>query len=810
MITRPYLLFFFCLFTQPLFAQLTGNVTGVDGAPLAFASIYVENTAMGTTANALGDFQLELPNGTYKIVFQYVGYSKHFETILVKDKKIHLKVRLEAATIEMATFTIRANQEDPAYAIMRQAIAARPHFRNQVPQSVCDVYMKGVQKVLEKPQKIMGQKVELDSGIVYLSETLSKLYCKAPDAKKEILTASKVSGNDNGFGFNSATNFEFNFYDNTMTLLREVLSPIAEHAIANYRFKLIGTIQENQRALKKIEVIPIRAEDPTWAGYIYIVENQWNLHSLDLYLTGKTVQNSILDTFRVRQVFVNLQNDVWRLLSQEMQFKINILKIKIAGYFTGVFTNYDLKPNLPNDFFNKEVFRAEKGKKDHLLAHWDTLRPIPLTSEEHLDYVKKDSIQIVHKSKPYLDSVDKKQNRFKISNLLTGYNYYQSLERQSFSWKSPLTMVQFHPVTGTTVGLNAVYHKDYDDLKTKYFNFNPAITYSWTEKAFRPQLTAIYHANELDFSEISFSAGRKLSQYNAENPIPTLVSEFYNLFLKQNLMKLYDKNYVKMGYGREIANGVQMNLQAEWARRAELQVNSSFSYFKKNEPYAPNLPENILSLPDDNSKYLAIEGNFRFRFGQTYARYPTQKVYGAYPYPELTMAYQKAFNAGAEYVYFNKIKFRLQQTPIKMNLYGYSEYAIDFGTFLGKQNLSFADYFHFNGNETPIGSPNQYMTAYHQLPYYQYSTAGTNLQLHYQHHFQGFILDKIPYIRKLGLNEVIRVAYLKTPELKNYTEFSLGIDRIGWGIFRILRVDLGTSFTNGQVGKPSLLFGIKL
>jgi hypothetical protein len=61
-------------------------------------------------------------------------------------------------------------------------------------------------------------------------------------------------------------------------------------------------------------VIPIRAEDPTWAGYIYLVENQWNIHSLDLYLTGKTVQNSILDTFRVRQVFVNLQNDVWRLL----------------------------------------------------------------------------------------------------------------------------------------------------------------------------------------------------------------------------------------------------------------------------------------------------------------------------------------------------------------------------------------------------------------------------------------------------------------------------------------------------------------
>jgi hypothetical protein len=253
-----------------------------------------------------------------------------------------------------------------------------------------------------------------------------------------------------------------------------------------------------------------------------------------------------------------------------------------------------------------------------------------------------------------------------------------------------------------------------------------------------------------------------------------------------------------------------LNLQGEWARRKELRVNSQFSYFKKNDLYTPNEPDNVLNLPDDNSKYLAIESNFRFRFGQEYARYPTRKVYSEYKRPELTIGFQKAFNKGTEYVYFNKIKFRLQQSPITMNIYGYSEYAIDFGTFLGKQNLSFADYFHFNGNETCIGNPNQYMTAFHQLPFYKYSTAGTNLQLHYQHHFQGFMFDKIPYLRKLGWNEVIRVAYLNTPELKNYTEFSFGIENIGWGIFRILRVDFGTSYKDGKFGKPDLMIGVKL
>jgi hypothetical protein len=810
MIKKTYLPLLFWLLAQPIFAQLTGKVTDKNGVPLSFASIYVENTAIGTNANADGNFRLELPKGTYKIVFQHIGYNKFFKTIILNDKPITIEARLESAVIEMEAFTIRANQEDPAYAIMRQAIAARKSFRNQVPESVCDVYLKGVQKIGEKPLKIMGQKVDLDSGIVYLSETISKLYCKAPDAKKEILTASKVSGNDNGFGFNSALNFEFNFYDNTMNMIREVLSPIADNAIRNYRFKLIGTIQENQHAIKKIEVIPIRAEDPTWAGFIYIIDNQWNIHSLDLYLTGKTVQNAILDTFRIQQVFVNLEKDVWRLLSQEMNFKINLLGIKILGYFTGLFTNYDLKPNLPHDFFNKEVFRAEKGLKDNLLSHWDTLRPIPLTQEEGLDYVKKDSIQIVHKSKSYLDSIDSKNNRFKISKLLTGYTYRQSIKQQSFSIKAPLTSIQFHPITGRSIGLNAGYRKDYNVLKTNYFDFNPNIFYAWSEKTIRPQVKMVYHDNDLNFSEISFAAGRTLSQYNASNPIPVLVSEFYNLFLKQNLMKMYDKTYIHLDYKREVWNGAQLHLQTEWARRKAAFVNSHQSYFRRDQFYPPNQPNTILPFPDDNRSLLSLEGALQLRFGQEYARYPTRKIYGEYKYPTLTLSYQKALNANSEYVHFNKIKLRLEQSPIAMNIYGYSEYAVDFGAFLGPQNLSFADYFHFNGNETCIGNPNQYMTAYHQLPFYKYSTAGTNLQIHYQHHFQGFILDKIPYVRKLGLKEVFRLAYLTTPELKNYTEFSVGIDNIGWGIFRFLRVDIGTSFVNGKLGKPDLMIGIRL
>ena len=41
---------------------------------------------------------------------------------------------------------------------------------------------------------------------MYLSETVSKITFQKPDKLKETIIASKVSGNDNGFSFNTALN----------------------------------------------------------------------------------------------------------------------------------------------------------------------------------------------------------------------------------------------------------------------------------------------------------------------------------------------------------------------------------------------------------------------------------------------------------------------------------------------------------------------------------------------------------------------------------------------------------------------------
>src|SRR5690606_31521434 len=79
------------------------------------------------------------------------------------------------------------------------------------------------------------------SGILYLSETVSKLTFQKPDKMKEVIVASKVSGNDNGFSFNNAASVNFDFYENYVPFNINVVSPIADNAFNYYRYKLEGT-----------------------------------------------------------------------------------------------------------------------------------------------------------------------------------------------------------------------------------------------------------------------------------------------------------------------------------------------------------------------------------------------------------------------------------------------------------------------------------------------------------------------------------------------------------------------------------------
>lgn len=822
---KPSITFIFILFSLISNAQLTGKITDSKGAILPFANVYLEGTTRGTTANTEGSYFLDIPDGTYRVVYQSIGYKKRIESIVVSGKTKR-DVALEVLEEELAEIVIKSNAEDPAYPIIRKAIENRSFFLKQVKSYSCDVYIKGLQRIEAAPEKIFGQKIgDMDgaldtitrSGIVYLAETVSKLNVSADNVKEELIT-SKVSGDDRGFAFNRATLFDFNLYENfNKDLARKILSPIAENALANYRYKLISSSRIDEQNIYKIEVLPLRKEDPTWNGYIYIVDNQWNIYATDLFLTGKNLQQDIVDTVRLQQNYVKLNKDVWRVFSQRLDFKIKILAFRFRGYFSGVFSNYNLTPQYPPNFFKNELFTALKATQTNDLKKWETIRPIPLTLEEIKDYRRKDSIQSVRTSKTYIDSTMRKGNRFAPLDLLLGYTYKNPYKSTSIGFGSVLNALNFNAIQGFNFTLPFNYTKEFKDsifMPTKsVLNLSPSINYSVAEKRIRSEFNGSYLFNNFNRARLSLSFGQKIAQFNDNNVVTNYWAMVQSLYQKRHIYFTYEKTFARIAFSREIANGFTGNISLEAAQRDPLSISTQYSFRNKDIDYARNEPILTSSTNGFPSGKAVIAGlNLTWTPSRKYTTYPYGKFYEASKFPIFSVRYQHAFGNGTkEFADFSKLKLGIKQESIQTGLLGYSEIKAEFGTFLSKKQLLFMDLNHFNGNEFGLAAPIHLMDGFFDLPYYTYSTTDDYFTAHWQHHFQGYFLSKIPLIRKLGFKEIIRVAYLNTPRLGNYGEVGVGLDNIGWGFFRVLRLDLSWIYRDGKMEKkPIWMFGLNL
>ncbi len=812
---------FFIFFTIALNAQLTGKITNKAGEALSFANIYVQGTTNGTTSNLDGFYNFELRPGTYNVVYQYVGYKSEVVKVTIGSKLLKKDVVLMEESVKLDAVVIKADGEDPAYAIIRKAIEKRSYYKNLVESYSCDVYIKGNQKILDAPEKIFGQEVgdlggSLDSnrqGIVYLSESEAKLYYQKPDQKKEEMISSKVSGNDNGFSFNRASLMDFSFYENFIEISRNIISPIANNALSYYRYKLLGTVfDEDGHLINKIQVIPKREEDPVYRGTIYIVEDLWNIQSIELIITGATIKQPILDTLVIKQVHVPVREpDVWMLLSQSLDFSLGVFNFKIGGYFTGVYSNYELDVPFDDKFFNNEVFKVSEGSNEKELTYWDSIRPVPLTIEEEVDYVKKDSLQKIWDSKEFMDSIDAKNNKFKVWDLLFGYQYNKSYEKTFFSIGSPLTTIGFNPVQGFYGNVDIVYRKYFDERSTQWLRINPKIQYGFSDKQWRADLSMSYNFNQVNFSRITVSGGRAVSQFNVENPISAFLNTQYALWDHKSFIKLFDKSFGRLAYQRELTNGVFFKGYLEYAQRNPLKNTSEYSFLKKDRMYEPNDPlfPNDLDIPFEGHEAFELGISFRFRFEQKYITYPNRKYIMGSKFPDLWIHYRKGIAAFGSDVDYDLLKINIED-ELSMGLFGRSEFNLEGGVFVNNRSVQFIDYQHFNGNQTFIYSPGKALSSFFMLPYYEFSTIDPYVQIHYQHHFEGFLLDKVPLIRKLGLKSVLGASFLFTETGKDYYEVSFGFDNLGFGIVKLFRVDVVSSFQNGKYLTTGFRLGVDL
>ncbi len=450
-----------------------------------------------------------------------------------------------------------------------------------------------------------------------------------------------------------------------------------------YKYRLIESFKDNDDLIHKIQVISKRKHDNAFNGYIYIVEEDWNIHSLDLTI-GRDSQIDFTDSIYIRQVHVPVTDSIRMPLSLHITMYFKVFGFKANTNFIGFFSDYDVNKTFSDKFFNNEVFKVEKESSKRDSSYWDNSRQALLTEEEVENYYKGDSVLEVRESESYKDSITKSNNEFKIKDLLWGggYSHRNTFKKTSYNLNPLLkSMLNYNLVEGFFININQSFRKSYENRNTLILAFSTK--YSFTNKNFYYQPQISYYFDRINSQYIRLEGGLNSVQYNQRNPISAFMNTYYTLLTKDNFAKFYEKKFAKMTFGREILNGLNASSSLEYARRSPLVNNTDFSIIKRDEKdFTSNNPLNPLS---DNpafaiNKTLLWTLGLTIKFGQKFATYPDYKQRYGTKFPIINIGYKKAISTSFTDTDYDQWYMRMNDR-LSLNNLGVSDLTVEIGGF---------------------------------------------------------------------------------------------------------------------------------
>ncbi len=816
--------------SSSLFSQkIYGTVYNEKGELLPFSSIIIKGTSKGVTANNKAVYDFNLYKGKFTIVCQHIGYQA-LEKEIVCDADVQVNFVLKEQQLMMKEVVISSNGENPAYAIIRQAIKKRNYYNNQVKSFICDYYSKDVIKLRSLPKKFLNQNKKnnevksnlmLDSsgkGILYLAESKSTLYSQQPDKEKLEVNSSRVSGS-NSFGF--AFSNLINFYTNNVTVFkggnnRGFISPIADGALRYYKYKILGTFEENGKVINTIKVMPKRSYEPLFSGIINIVDEDWNIHSLDFQLT-KESQLELLDTLKITQQYIPVNGDVWRIKNQLYYFGLNLFNIDVVGDFLSVYSDYKINPLLDKKIFDKVIVKYDSSAALKAKSYWDTIRPVPLNLEEVKDYQVKDSIfqskQANAANDNNTDTLRKRQGKLKVYGFLfPGFDRVHYGHKHLYKWGAdPLLLnLQYNTAEGIVSKFTGYFEKYFTQSKSK-LTVEPDIRYGFGNSHFNPSLNVNLFTNVKEgFSSYrnnywSLSVGKRVSQYNQESVISPLLNEISTLFYGKNILKTYENSFLQFGFNKKFDNGWNMSFSALYEDRLPLFNVENYTFKKKDTVFlTENYPVEKVNVNEIKPhQALILKASVSIKPGQQFIQYPHSKVPIGSKYPTFSIGYEKGIKdlLGSD-VDFDKWSFDVFDDK-NFRLAGVLKYRISIGGFLNNKKVNIQDFKHFNS--TSLKSTLNYMKGFQLMSAYGNSnTAKFCSEVHIEHHFNGLITNKIPVFKKNNWKLVggINAYYIR--DNNHHEEVFAGIENIN----KIFRIDYVTAYQNGKYVQSAFVLGV--
>lgn len=363
------LLVFICV-VGPFLSQaqfLSGQITDAQNQPVPYATIFVLETKEGTTSNIDGNFQLQLPQGNYSLTIRSMGYYQVNKSVVLSTDSLFLPITMQMQAFEIKEVKVFPGKEDPAYFIMRKAMAKAPYYRKKIKHYNADLYIKSNFAFSNIPS-LYQNKIELEDGkklkdyfkenVTYVIESQNKITFDYPNTYDQKVISKKTSlvGFDEPpvMGLITTSIYEERPF--------QAISPLSSMALKHYNFQYEGYITVDNFDVFKIKVSPKRKSDELLEGYIYIVDKLWCVYNMDVKSSFEFFK------LRIKQQFQNLGAGNWLPVSYNITGNVSMLGLRGTFYY-GASVKYDsivdnYQETIAQDIVNDEVKSTQEPQRE--------------------------------------------------------------------------------------------------------------------------------------------------------------------------------------------------------------------------------------------------------------------------------------------------------------------------------------------------------------------------------------------------------------------------------------------------------------
>ena len=775
-------------------AQIIGIVVDTARAPLPMVQIFNRDGAKLGQTRLDGYFNLNLRTGSYKLIFSHPDfYSVEIPTLVTAQTKDTLNIILVPKTEKIQGAEIRREYKDPAADYMRKAIAQRDFWHSRIPNQSAQIYIKAFeiteQKIKPKAATVATDIDPLDAAVinntndpyantvpvVSVSDTAkNRISANAfveiamqrdasTDGKiKETRNGVQKVGSKAGLFYLSTTEGDFNLYQNLLDVPAlcplPIMSPLSNSALLAYRFKFLGAYQHPQYGrVLRIGMTGKQTANATLSGELHLVDTTYWILKAEL----KFPRHLMAEYDAMTLIQYNQLDSQEYLLIDSQRFNYSTKYGKSLNKATTLvdYKSITVVPNFPKNHFGMEVSKTTQEAYERDSTYWQQQRTQPLSNQETKFINTADSIKRVVTSDKYLDSVEAQINKVTLKSLI--------LEGQGYRDRKKGITLRFQPLWniyqpwwpgGGRLSLWNSFDKTFENKKT--FEFNENLSYGINNKDVRGTVYMSHMYNPYKRALIFASVGRDFGMVNMN-------AAYIDLFRRDNF---YQNKHINVYHRQELINGLFFQVQGELSDRKDM---STYVF----DEFGDSLFENNRPLKFIDHRAFFASFNLSYTPFQRYMSEPKQKVILGSAWPTFSINYKQAvpgvFKSNIDYQY---LEYRIDHS-FPWGLLGTSELRAVSGSFLSSRNVNVVDYRYQRRADPVIFTPP--MFAFQQLDS-TFTTFKRFYEVHYQHSFNGSLVNKIPFLKKLSLYEKAGVNVLYAPERRNlfFYEGYVGIDKL--------------------------------